>query len=154
MALLLGACDMNAPEAERPNRSGETQTISQALHCIQWDSKGCLRYAPDAPPGFFDCAGDTNAYPGEIVIFDRDRYQGYCFYHGVTPGTSFGAPYLNDMDHPYPDEHYVRSYKTNMTRWGAIYDGSSYNGVWYSTAPVENREYWYNFDVSSLIMAN
>jgi hypothetical protein len=150
--LLLGACDV--PPDSIPDRN-EVATIQQGLHCDEWfPSGGCLHWAPDAPPGFTDCAGDNHAYQNEVVICSGNNFTGYCFYKNIASGTTFGSPYLNDMDRPYPNEYHVRSYKTNLTRWGALYDYSSYGGSWYSTAPVEEKPYFYTLDASSLIMSN
>jgi hypothetical protein len=139
---------------ERPDRSGEVATIQRGLVCDDWWPSGsCSHYAPSPPSHFYSCNGDTNAYPGEVVIFTKFQFQGYCFYMPVPPGGNIGVDFLGDMDRLSPEYH-IKSYKTNLTRWGALYDGIWYEGAWYSVAPVENKPYFTTFDPSSLIFSN
>ena len=157
MVFALGACGL--PESDDGSfQTGEITAVQQGLTCDQWSTQipgYCLHYAPDPPPGFFSCGGDTNAYPGEFLIFSEWNFGGYCFYAPVPAGGSFAAPYLNDMDRPGPNDAYrVKSYKSNLSRYGALYDGSSYNGAWYTTYPVENKPYFNVFDPSSIIVSN
>jgi hypothetical protein len=150
-SLFATACGIESPEAGDVRKPQPAQA-KQALKCSLDGSDSSFICRPDAPPSFADCAGDTNAYDGEFVIFTGTNYTGYCFW--THPAGTLSLPNLADMDLNNPSFH-IRSYKSRTHQSGNLHDGNNYSGVFWHTLPgSDSVPNFTSFQPSSLSIGN
>lgn len=54
------------------------QPKALAFHCVSWVGSICAVWAPDPPPGMFDCTSDPTVYAGEFLMFTGTNFTGTC----------------------------------------------------------------------------
>lgn len=115
------------------------ETIKQAQTCYDFQvfpvPGQCVLWGPTAPAGFSWCAGDNNAYSGELVVFMGVNYTDVCFY--AHPGPNLVLNSLGEFDGPY---WHISSYKSNMSSWSSFHDLQNQGGQEYPILPGWNQK--------------